>query len=161
SVLEEGFRRNPFENIRGQQREQIALLKTDSFQKFWLPTVGLELNTDNHRIDRFHKSTQSNAGMRAQQAPSGSFVVVVDEYTLFNWGRDYLQYESERQSLVRRTQQLLENRRRLKFNLISQYFNLIRTKEVMRIKQEQLRQTSFIARLAKEKIQLGKIDTKG
>ena len=30
-MIEEGFRRNPFEQIRGQRREQIELLKTDVF----------------------------------------------------------------------------------------------------------------------------------
>ena len=54
SVIEEGFRRNPLEQIRAQQREQLDLSKTDVFQKFWFPTVGLELQTSNHRIDRFH-----------------------------------------------------------------------------------------------------------
>ncbi len=157
SVIEEGFRRNPFEQIRGQQREQIELSKTDVFQKFWLPTVGFELQSSNHRIDRLHQSDNSFAGMGAQQAPNGSLGLVIDEYTVFNWGRDYLQYLNQKQSLNRRNQQLGEARRRLKFSLISQYFNLIRVKEILRIKQEQLRQTSFIHRLAKEKLQLRKI----
>jgi outer membrane protein TolC len=159
SVIEEAFRRNPFEQIRAQQREQIELRKTDVFQKFWFPTVGLELNTDNHLIDRFRRSSQSTPTMGAQQSPGGSLGLVIDEYTLFNWGRDYLQYQSEKQTLNRETQALAENRRRLKFALIAQYFNLIRSKEILRIKQEQLRQTSFIARLSKEKLQLGKIRT--
>lgn len=157
SVLEEGFRRNPFEQIRTQQREQIELLKTDVWQKFWLPTVSLELDTSNHRIDRFRESTQSNPGMGAQRAPTGSLGLVIDEYTLFNWGRDYLQYQNEKQTLNRASVALNEARRRLKFNLITQYFNMIRTKEVKRIRQEQLRQTSFIHRLAREKLQLRKI----
>lgn len=159
SVLEEGFRRNPFENIRGQQREQIELLKTDVFQKFWFPTIGLELQTNNHRIDRFHESSQSTPQMGAQKAPTGSLGLVFDEYTIFNWGRDYLQYQNEKQTLHRRNQQLNEAHRRLKFSLITQYFNLIRVKEILRIKQEQLRQTSFIHRLAREKLQLRKIRT--
>lgn len=157
SVLEEGFRRNPFEQIRTQQREQIELLKTDVWQKFWLPTVALELDTSNHRIDRFRESTQSTPAMGAQQAPTGSLGLVIDEYTLFNWGRDYLQYQNEKQTLNRATVALSEARRRLKFSLITQYFNMIRTKEVKRIRQEQLRQTSFIHRLAREKLQLRKI----
>lgn len=159
SILEEGFRRNPFEQIRTQQREQIELLKTDIWQKFWLPTVSLELDTSNHRIDRFRQSTQSTSGMGAQQAPTGSLGLVIDEYTLFNWGRDYLQYQNEKQTLNRANQQLVEARRRLKFSLINQYFNMIRTKEIKRIRQEQLRQTSFIHRLARERLQLRKIRT--
>ncbi len=159
SVLEEGFRRNPFEQIRGQQREQIELLKTDVFQRFWFPTIGLEMQSSNHRIDRLHESTQSTPRMGAQQAPNGSIGLVFDEYTVFNWGRDYLQYQNEKQILNRSNQQLTEARRRLKFALITQYFNLIRSKEIMRIKQEQLRQTSFIHRLARERLQLRKIRT--
>ena len=157
SVLEEGFRRNPFEQIRGQQKEQIELLRADLFQSFWLPKVSLELQTSNHRIDRFRESSQSFPGMGAQQAPTGSLGLVIDEYTLFNWGRDYLQYQNNKQILNRANQQLSEARRRLKFDLITQYFNLIRTKEIKRIFQEQLRQTSFIHRLAREKLQLRKI----
>lgn len=157
SLLEEGFRRNPFEQIRGQQREQIELLKTDLWQKFWLPTVSLELETSNHKIDRFRQSGQSTPGMGAQNAPTGSLGLVIDEYTLFNWGRDYLEYQNSKQTLHRANQKLSEARRRLKFSLINQYFNLIRTKEIKRIRQEQLRQTSFIHRLAREKLQLRKI----
>lgn len=157
SVIEEGFRKNPFEKIREQQREQIELLKTDLWQKFWLPTVSLELDSSNHKIDRLHSSRQSTPAMGAQNAPSGSLGLVIDEYTLFNWGRDYLQYQNEKQTLGRADQQLNEARRRLKFSLITEYFNLIRTKEIKRIRQEQLRQTSFIHRLAKEKLQLQKI----
>lgn len=159
SVLEEGFRKNPFEQIRTQQREQFELSKTDVFQKFWYPTVGLELQTSNHRIDRFHQSSQSTPSMGAQQAPNGSLGLVIDEYTLFNWGRDYLKYQNDKQTLNRQQQQLTEARRRLKFSLISAYFNVIRLKEILRIKQEQLRQTSFIHRLAREKLQLRKIQT--
>lgn len=157
SVLEEGFRRNPFEQIRGQQKEQIELLKTDLYQKFWLPTVSLELQTSNHRIDRFKESSQSTPGMGAQKAPTGSLGLVIEDYTFFNWGRDYLQYQNEKQTLNRANQQLTESRRRLKFDLITQYFNLVRTREIKRIYQEQLRQTSFIHRLAREKLQLRKI----
>lgn len=157
SILEEGFRKNPFEQIRGQQREQFELTKTDINQRFWLPKVSLDMQAGNHRVDRWRTSQQNTPEMGAQRAATGSLGVVIDEYTLFNWGRDYLQYLNEKQTVSRQTQQLLEARRRLKFSLISQYFSLIRFKEILKIKQEQLRQTSFIHRLAKEKLQLRKI----
>lgn len=67
SVLEEAFRRNPFENIRRQQKEQLELRKSDLFQSFWLPNVALELQSSNHRIDRFRESSESTPGMGAQQ----------------------------------------------------------------------------------------------
>jgi outer membrane protein TolC len=159
SVLEEGFRKNPLEKIRQQQRDQIELSKTDLWQKFWLPTISLELETSEHRIDRIHESTRSNGSMGAQQAPTGSLGLVIDEYTLFNWGRDYYSYQNSKETLNRKTQQLTEARRRLKFNLINQYFNLIRSKEIKRVYQEQLRQMSFVHRLAQEKLKLRKIRT--
>lgn len=157
SVLEEGYRRNAFQQIREQQKEQVNLLQTDVFQRFWVPKVSLEVQTGNHRIDRFHTSTQSTPTMGAQAAPTGSLGLVIDEYTVFNWGRDYLEYQNQKQLLGRAQQQLIEARRRLKFALITQYFNLIRVKEIKQIKQEQLRQTSFIHRVAREKLKLGKI----
>lgn len=157
SVLEEGFRRNPLEQIRGQQREQIDLLKTDLWQSFWLPTVALEMQTSNHRIDRLRESSQSTPAMGAQNAPTGFLGLAIENYTVFNWGRDYLQYQNQKDTLNRANVALGEARRRLKFSLITQYFNFIRIKEVLRIKQEQLRQTSFIHRFAREKLQLRKI----
>src|SRR5690606_27552898 len=133
------------------------LSKTDVWQKFWLPTISLEMETSNHRIDRFRESSQNTPTMGAQQAPTGSLGLVLGEYTLFNWGRDYLEYQNEKQTLGRATQRLNEARRRLRFALISQYFNLVKAKEVRKIHQEQLRQTAFIHRMAKEKLQLRKI----
>lgn len=157
SVLEEGYRRNPFQQIREHQKESIELYKTDLYQRFWLPKVSLNLETSNHRIDRFRESSQSTPGMGAQRAPNGSLGLAIDEYTVFNWGRDYLQYQNDKQVLNRSSQQLTEGKRRLKFSLINQYFNMIRSKEIKRIRQEQLKQTSFIHRLARERLQLRKI----
>lgn len=157
SVIEEGFRKNALQQIRGQQKDQIELAKTDLFQRFWLPTVSLDLQTSNHRIDRLKRSSQSTPAMGAQEAPDGTVGLVIDEYTIFNWGRDYLLYLNQKQNLNRANQQLSEGKRRLKFGLIGQYFNLIRTKEILKIRQEQLRQTSFIHRLAREKLQLRKV----
>lgn len=157
SVLEEGYRRNPSEQIRTQQREQIDLLKSDLWQSFWLPNVGVELVSGNHRIDRIRESSQSTPGMGAQNAPTGYLGLAIENYTLFNWGRDYLQYQNQKDTLDRSRIALSEARRQLKFSLIGQYFDLLRNKEVLRIYREQLRQSSFIHRFAREKLQLRKI----
>lgn len=160
SVIEEGLRRNPFQQIRGQQKEQIELAKTNLWQSFWLPKLSLTLNTGRDRIDRWRTSSQ-DTGLRnaggIQETPGGFARLGFDTYTVFNWGRDYLQYQNNKETLNRANIALLEERRRLKFSLISQYFNLVRVKEISRVYQEQLRQTSFIHRLAREKLQLRKI----
>lgn len=159
SVIEEGFRRNPFQQIRGQQKEQIELAKTNLWQSFWLPRLSLSVDSGSDRIDRWRTSSQDTGAnnIGTQQAPGGFVRMGFDQYTVFNWGRDYLQYQNNKQTLNRANVALLEERRRLKFSLISQYFNMIRAKEILRIKQEQLRQTSFIHRFARERLQLRKI----
>lgn len=159
SVIEEGFRRNPFQQIRGQQKEQIELAKTNLWQSFWLPKLTLKVDSGNDRIDRWRTSSQDTGAnnIGTQQAPGGFVSLGFDQYTVFNWGRDYLEYQNNKQTLNRANISLIEERRRLKFSLISQYFNMIRTKEILRINQEQLRQTSFIHRFARERLQLRKI----
>lgn len=159
SVIEEGFRRNPFQQIRGQQKEQIELAKTNLWQSFWLPKLSLSVNSGPHQIDRWRTSSQ-DTGLNTggpTDAPGGAVRLGFDQYTVFNWGRDYLEYQNNKQTLNRANVALLEEKRRLKFSLISQYFNMIRVKEILRVKQEQLRQTSFIHRFARERLQLRKI----
>lgn len=157
SAIEEAMRKNPFETIRGYQKSKIDLRRSDIFQSFWLPNIALELQTSNHQIDRFRESSQNTPGMGAQQAPTGSLGLVIEDYTLFNWGRDYLEYQNNKQILNRQDQILLEQKRHLKFAVIAQYFRLLKTKEVLKIKREELRQASFIHKVAREKLKLKKV----
>lgn len=157
SSIEEAIRKNPFEQIRGYQKSKIDLRRSDIFQSFWLPNISLELQSSNHKIDRIKESTQSTPGMGAQQAPTGSLGLVMEDYTLFNWGRDYLEYQNNKQLLNRQDQILLEQRRHLKFAVIAQYFRLLKTREILKIKREQLRQASFVHKVAREKLKLKKI----
>jgi len=157
SSIEEALRKNPFEKIRDYQKSRIDLRRSDIFQSFWLPNVSLELQASNHRIDRIKESSQNTPRMGAQQAPTGSLGLVIEDYTLFNWGRDYLEYQNQKHFLNRQEQILKEERRHLKFAVIAQYFRLLKTKEILKIKREQLRQASFIHKVAREKLKLKKI----
>lgn len=157
TVLEEGLRKNPFEKIRSQQKIQLNLEQKNIKQEFWFPQLSLELESSNHRIDRIQESTNSTSTMGAQSAPTGSLGFKINEYTIFNWGKDYLQYKNDLQSVERSQQRIREARRKLKFNLIAQYFQIIRRLNIKNIYQEQLRQTSFVHRTAKEKLKLKKI----
>lgn len=157
SVIEESLRRNPFEQVRNQQAGIIDLEKQNLAESFWMPTVALNLTNNNQRYDRLHTSSSNSPQMGNQTSPNGSVGIEIEDYSLFNWGRDYLAYLNTKTTLNRENQKLNEARRRLKFNSISQYFNLVRVKEILRIKREQLRQASFIHRLAREKLALRKI----
>lgn len=157
SAIEEAIRKNPFQQIRGYQREKIDLRRSDIFQSFWLPNLALELQSSNQKIDRFRESTQNTPRMGAQQAPTGSLGLVMEDFTLFNWGRDYLAYQNQKHTLNREEQILQEQKRGLKFAVIAQYFRLVKIKEILNVKREQLRQASFIHKVAREKLKLRKI----
>lgn len=157
SAIEEAIRKNPFQQIRGYQREKIDLRRSDIFQSFWLPNLALELQSSNQKIDRIRESTQNTPRMGAQQAPTGSLGLVMEDFTLFNWGRDYLAYQNQKHTLTREEQILQEQKRGLKFAVIAQYFRLVKIKEILNVKREQLRQASFIHKVAREKLKLRKI----
>ena len=157
SVIEEALRRNPFEKIRDNTNARIELDSSDNFDGFWLPQVSLDINSSNQRYDRLYTSQSTAPGLESQVSPTGSFGVSIKDYTVFNWGRDYLAYQNRKKILERENQRLTEARRRLRFDVITQFFALVRAKEIVKIKREQLRQSSFIHRLAREKLQLRKI----
>ncbi|MBY0515271.1 MAG: TolC family protein [Bacteriovoracaceae bacterium] len=157
SAIEESLRRNPFEQVRTNTNASIDLLKQDLVESFWMPNLSLELNAANQRYDRFYSSQSQTTGLGSQVAPGGNFGLTIKDYTVFNWGRDYLNYLNSKQILNRETQRLTEARRKLRFGTIAQFFSLVRAKEIVKIKREQLRQASFIHRLAREKLQLRKI----
>lgn len=157
SAIEEAIRKNPFQQIRGYQREKIDLRRSDIFQSFWLPNLALELQSSNQKIDRIRESTQNTPRMGAQQAPTGSVGLVMEDFTLFNWGRDYLAYQNQKHTLNREEQVLNEQKRGLKFAVIAQYFRLVKIKEILNVKREQLRQASFVHKVAREKLKLKKI----
>jgi outer membrane protein TolC len=157
SAIEEALRKNPFEQIRGNVNAILDLNKKDNFDGFWLPQVSLDINSSNQRFDRIYTSQSTAPGLESQVSPTGSFGISIKEYTIFNWGRDYLAYQNVKNSIQRENQRLVEARRKLRFQVITQFFSLIRAKEIVKIKREQLRQSSFIHRLAREKLQLRKI----
>ncbi|MFP5457737.1 MAG: TolC family protein [Bacteriovoracia bacterium] len=157
TAIEEAMRRNPFEQVRINTNAQIDLLKSDLFETFWMPNLTLDLNTSNQRYDRIYKSQSQPQGLGSQVSPNGTFGITIQDYNVFNWGRDYLAYLNDKNTLKREEQKLTEARRRLRFSVIAQYFALVRAKEFVQIYREQLRQASFIHRLAREKLQLRKI----
>jgi outer membrane protein TolC len=154
-VLEEGLRKNPYEQIRKHNRAKVELVFDNAFESFWYPNMNLFLQTDPQRINRL--VTDNSGTSTTNPSPAGIFGLEIGDYTVFNWGRDYLDYLNSKNTFERSKQRLNEERRKLRFGLISQYFNVIRIKNLLRVKRDQLRQSSFAHRMAKEKLNLGKI----
>ncbi|MEX1100113.1 MAG: TolC family protein, partial [Bacteriovoracaceae bacterium] len=153
-AIARGLRKNSEQKIRAYQKEIVELNWKDAYEGFWFPQLSLTLNTSNHQVDSVYQD-QENAQL--PKTPSGFVGLEFEEYTIFNWGKDYLEYLNHKAVYKRQNQELKEKKRALRFQIINQYFNLSRFKNIRSVKKSQLRHTSFIYRLSKEKLALGKI----
>lgn len=158
TVMEQGLRLNPQERIRSYNRETLELNWDQTFYNFWFPNMQMTLTNEDQSLKRV-SSRQSNGQnlSTVTKSPQATLGFDFGSYDIFNWGRDYLLYQNDQNTYKRGVQVLSEQRRKLKFNLIKQYFNVVRFRQLQKIKKEQLRHTSFVYRLAKEKVLLKKI----
>ena len=153
TILSQGLSQNYDEKIRSGQKKIEALNWENLKDSFWLPNINLALTTSKHRLGTMKKGTLQNNS----QYPVGTFGLNFGEYTIFNWGKDYLQYQNDRSTIKRNQESLDEQRRSLKHQFIMEYFNLVTLKKLETSKRNILRQSSFIYRFAKERIGLRKI----
>lgn len=154
-AIEEGLRRNAMEKSRAYQREKNELDFKDQSDNFWFPQLSLKLISNETLVDNLY--TDVNSGQGTPKTATGYAGIGFDDYTVFNWGKDYLEYQNNKETYKRTNQTFNEQRRLLRFNIIAQYFNVGRAKRILQIKKAQLRHTSFMYRLAKEKLNLKKI----
>lgn len=154
-VIEQGLRKNFDQNIRGQKDSLNEIEFQGVKSAFWLPELKINLTTANQRISTLHSSTTPPTTPNPT-TPTGSLGLSLGDYTVFNWGKDYALYLNKKSTFERNKQIFDESKRELKLNLIENYFNLITIKNIEKIRQDQLRQASFIYRLNKEKITVGK-----
>lgn len=158
TVLEEGLRKNPEQLIREERLNLLELNWSDTFEKFWLPNPQIGIQSSNQKIHQIMSGSIGGTNRsRTTKTPQGNVFFSLGQYNIFNWGRDYLQYQNDQASYKRNKETLGEEKRRLKFKLVAQYFDLVRIKSFERIAREQLQHLTFIYRLAKERAQLGKI----
>ncbi len=154
-VIEQGLRKNYDQEVRKYDKEILELSWKDSWEDFWLPKVSLSLMTSDQKLGTLIKGS-NNTNPRSKR-PDGTLSLDFGDYTVFNWGKDYLQYLNTKADYKRGKESLREESRDLKHNLIISYFKLYYLKEAERIKRDQLRHASFIYRLNREKISLKKI----
>lgn len=154
-VIEQGLRKNYGQQIRKYSDEILDLNWEDTWEDFWIPKVNITLISPEHRLGTL-KSGSNNALPRSSR-PDGALSLNFGDYTLFNWGKDYLPYLNTKADIKRSKEQIKEESRELKHDLIISYFKLYFFKEKERIKRDQLRHASFIYRLNREKISLKKV----
>lgn len=154
-AIEQALRANFNEKARVQNDYLLDLNFEDTKTEFWMPKLAISFVSEEQRIATV-KSGNQNSGATSKEA-SGYIRLGFDDYTLFNWGKDYLQYLNDKQTYERTKEQFKEQKRNLKHNVIIAYFDLLKSKKVEEIARDQLRHASFIYRLNKEKASVKKI----
>jgi len=154
-VIEQGLRKNYEQNIRAQKDSLNEIQFSGTKNAFWLPELKINLTTTNQRISTLRSGSTAPTS-QTPITPSGTLGLSLGEYTVFNWGKDYALYLNTKSTYERNKKIFDESKRELKLDLIGNYFNLITLSNIEKIRQNQLRQASFIYRLNKEKITIGK-----
>jgi outer membrane protein TolC len=154
-VVEEGLRNNLGEKLRRFQKEEFQLNWDMAHDKFWFPKLSLSLQTNPQLVDKFY--TNNDLGNGTPRTPNGLLSLGFEDYSVFNWGKDYIDYVNAQNTFSRRTRAIKEQQRSLRFALIAGYFKFIWSNRIVEVKKRQLRHTSFIYRLAKEKSSSRKI----
>jgi outer membrane protein TolC len=153
-VLEQGLRQNYDQLIRNHQKKLLDLGFDDAYAKFWYPNIDLNLTTDTYRLGELFDGNDD--GGRTTNAVNGNASITLGNYNLFNWGKDYLGYQNDRNTYRRSITQLQEFRRNLKQNLIISFFELLAQKKIERAYREKLRYSAFVYRYNKERFAKGK-----
>ena len=155
-AIEIGLRKNNQEMQRKYQFQLNELNYQDAYENFWFPKLNLTMQTtEDHFAENLYRDSLDNA--QSSKTPTGYVGLEMPDYTLFNWGRDYLDYLVSKEAFTRNKQIFQEQRRALRFNIITSYFNLVRLNNITKHYKKQLSHTSFIYKLAKEKLGLKKI----
>ena len=155
-AIEEGLRKNSEQIERKYEFQINELTYLDARDEFYFPKLNLTMNTSSdHFTENLYRDDKDNS--QSGQTPSGSIGLGFEEYTLFNWGKDYLVFLNAKGNYKRTKEKLSEEKRELRFLIISEFFNLSRNHQLVRAYKKQLGHTSFLYRLAKEKMMLRKL----
>lgn len=154
-AIEQGLRKNYSQEVRKYQDEILDIEWKDTKEDFWMPKLELSLVTAEQRVGTLRNGSKETG--KTSTRPSGTFALNFGEYTIFNWGKDYLTYLNSKSSYLRNKSVLKEEVRDLKHQIIIQFFDILKFKNIERIRRDQLRHSSYIYRLNQEKISLKKI----
>lgn len=158
AAIEEGLRNNIDQKVRKYEFQLNEIDYLDAYQEFYFPKLSLTMGTfEDHFVSNLYRDRINNND--SSKTPTGFVGVGFEDFTLFNWGRDYLDYLNSQETYNRNKQRLIEQRRQLRFDIITNYFNLSRLGEITKAYKKQLSHTSFIYRLTKEKLNLKNIDS--
>jgi outer membrane protein TolC len=154
-IVQEGLQMNGEEKVRDFSRRSLDIEDKDNHQGFWYPRLELFLETDNMRLLRAYKGNKGPTPNT--DTPTGRAGIGFREYTLFNWGKDHLNFMVRRNTINRERIVLSEEKRNLKLDLIEAYFELARRQMDEEIYKDQSKNAQFFYRMARERAGIGKI----
>ena len=155
AAIQQGIQKNHGVGMRDHQRGILNLTWEGQWSAFWLPNINFTMSVDPYRILRIRNSTDL-AGAQSKHT-GGNLALDFGDYTVFNWGKDYLAYLNNKQNFKRGLQDLTESDRQLKFDIITSYSNLISQYHILNAQRVFLRHASYVYKLTKEKLAAKKI----
>ncbi len=157
-AINEGLRRNHNEIVRKYEFQLNEIIYKDAYDDYYYPKLNLTMGlASDHFAENLYRDNDINAS--SSKTPNGFVGLELKDYTVFNWGKDYLDFLNSKDGHKRTKENISESRRELRLDIINNYFNLSRYYLAVRIYKKQLSHTSFIYRLAKEKLTLRKINS--
>lgn len=153
SAIAQGLRKNHDQELRQFSKLIYELDYKDDKEEFWLPQIKLDLSTTDDRLG----SAFSDKKDDSYNSPTGVMALDFGEYTLFNWGKDYLKFLNDQSNYNRDTKKLSEESRDLKYDIMMKYLDLLTAKKISKVRQTALRHASFVFRFNYDKAKLKKI----
>ena len=96
AAIQQGIQKNHGVGMRDHQRGILNLTWEGQWSAFWLPNINFTMSVDPYRILRIRNSTDL-AGAQSKHT-GGNLALDFGDYTVFNWGKDYLAYLNDKQN---------------------------------------------------------------
>lgn len=156
-AIEQGLRQNYDQQQRKILKELIQIEWSNKRDQFWLPNLELKLNAGPQRLGTIVNGARDDG--RTAKAFDGEASLSFGDYTLFNWGKDYLEYQNAKDTYNRELDLLKEEKSHLRHDILMAFFELLFQKQNLKAKKEQVKLTSFIYRFNQERVSLKKISS--
>ncbi len=152
-AVEQGLRLNYQQKGRRHTKDILELDFKSAWEMFYLPQLSLNLTTTPQRIGGLYRGTYGFS----DPGPQGSLGFGLEEFTLFDWGKQYLRFLNTKANYHKAKRNLKEEERSLKYRIVIQYLKLLYLQQALEARRKQLRHASFVYRLNREKISLRKV----
>lgn len=153
SAIAQGLRKNHDQDLRQFRKIVNELDYEDNKDAFWLPNIKLQLSTSDDRLGKAFADKED----KSYDVPTGMMSLDFGEYSLFNWGKDYLSFLNQRSNYEREKVRLTEESRNLKYQIMTKYLELLTATKILSVRETSLRHASFIFRFNYDKAKLKKI----